>query len=270
MSTAAKPTPKVASSPYKLRYKDDDAIEVGLDEAGRGCLFGRLYVGAVIFSNDITDFADYEGGAEMVSLIKDSKLLTKRRREMAYDFIVENALAYSVAYAEAAEVDALNVLQADLATMHRALDALEVPVERVLVDGDHWRPYKDTEGYAIVDGDAQYLSIAAAGILAKVSRDRWVAEQIVAHPEWHTQYGLGTNMGYGTPAHMKGLKEHGATLEHRRSFAPVAEAMGLPVSASATARRAARSAKKPATTATAAAKAPVAGSGWTGLDEDAI
>jgi ribonuclease HII len=274
MSAAAyssKSTTKVAS-PYKLRYKDDDAIEVGLDEAGRGCLFGRLYVGAVVFSNDVTDFADYEGGAEMVALIKDSKLLTKRRREMAYDFIVENALAYSVAYAEAAEVDALNVLQADLATMHRALDSLEVPVERVLVDGDHWRPYKDTEGYAIVDGDAQYLSIAAAGILAKVSRDRWVAEQIAAHPEWHTQYGLGTNMGYGTAAHMKGLKEHGATLEHRRSFAPVAEALGLPVSAAATARRAARAAAKKPVAATVAAvvKAPVAGSGWTGLDEDAI
>jgi ribonuclease HII len=208
----------------------------------------------------------------MIALIKDSKLLTKRRREMAYDFIVENALAYSVAYAEAAEVDALNVLQADLATMHRALDSLEVPVERVLVDGDHWRPYKDTEGYAIVDGDAQYLSIAAAGILAKVSRDRWVAEQIAAHPEWHTQYGLGTNMGYGTAAHMKGLKEHGATLEHRRSFAPVAEALGLPVSAAATARRAARAAAKKPVAATVAAvvKAPVAGSGWTGLDEDAI
>lgn len=253
-------------SSYKLRYKDDDSVEVGLDEAGRGCLFGRLYVGAVIFGNSLDDFSD---GGEMLSLIKDSKLLTKRRREIAYDYIIENALAYSVAYAEAAEVDALNVLQADLATMHRALDGFDVPIDRVLVDGDHWRPYKDTEGYAIVDGDAQYLSIAAAGILAKVSRDRWVAEQIAAHPEWHTQYSLGTNMGYGTAAHMRGLKEHGATLEHRRSFAPVAEAMGLPISEGARARRAAKK-PKVAVAATSAPVAPVAGSGWTGVEEDAV
>ena len=168
---------------YKLRYKDDDAIEVGLDEAGRGCLFGRLYVGAVVFSNDTDDM--FDNGVALRE-IKDSKLLTKRKRAILYDYIQECALDKSVAYAEAEEVDRLNVLQADLATMHRALDSLIVPVERVLVDGDHWRPYKDTEGYAIVDGDAQYLAIAAAGILAKVSRDRWVEEVVATHPEWNT------------------------------------------------------------------------------------
>jgi len=211
---------------YKLRYNDDYAIEVGLDEAGRGCLFGRLYVGAVVFSNDLEDFFDH--GAAL-NEIKDSKLLSKRKRAILYDYIQECALDKAVSFAEASDVDTLNVLQADLTTMHRALDSLQVPVERVLVDGDHWRPYKDTEGYAIVDGDAQYLSIAAAGILAKVSRDRWIEEVVAEHPDWETRYGLLSNMGYGTAAHMKGIQEHGVTLEHRRSFAPVAAALGLPV-----------------------------------------
>lgn len=212
-------------SDYKLRYTDDDAVEVGLDEAGRGCLFGRLYVGAVVFSNDMEDFFDH--GAALKE-IKDSKLITKRKRAILYDYIQECALDKAVAFAEAEDVDRLNVLQADLSTMHAALDSLQVPVERVLVDGDHWRPYKDTEGYAIVDGDAQYLPIAAAGILAKVARDRWIETVVAEHPEWDTYYKLSTNMGYGTAAHMAGLKEYGITSQHRKSYAPVRAALGLP------------------------------------------
>jgi ribonuclease HII len=210
---------------YKLRYKDDDVVEVGLDEAGRGCLFGRLYVGAVVFSNDVDDLFDH--GAALHS-IKDSKLISKRKRDIVYDYIQECALDKAVAFAEADDVDRLNVLQADLTTMHAALDSLIVPPQRILVDGDHWRPYKDSEGYAIVDGDAQYLAIAAAGILAKVEHDRWVQEVVAEHPEWDTQYGLSRNMGYGTAEHMKGLKEYGITSEHRKSYAPVRAAMGLP------------------------------------------
>jgi len=210
---------------YKLRYKEDGAIEVGLDEAGRGCLFGRLYVGAVVFSNEYEDF--FDNGAALKS-IKDSKILTKRKRDILYDYIQECALDKSIAFAEAAEVDEFNVLQADLRCMHRALDALSVPVERVLVDGDHWKPYKDTEGHAIVDGDAQYLAIAAAGILAKVGRDRWMEEVVAANPEWNEKYGFSTNMGYGTATHLKGLSEHGVLADHRRSYAPVRAVLGLP------------------------------------------
>jgi len=210
---------------YKLRYKDDDAIEVGLDEAGRGTLFGRLYVGAVVFSNDMEDF--FDNGVALKE-IKDSKLLSKRKRAILYDYIQECALDKAVAFAEAEEVDQLNVLQADMTCMHRALDSLQVPVDRVLVDGDHWRPYKDTEGYAIVDGDAQFLSIAAAGILAKVSHDKWIEEVLQAHPDYDDKYGLSTNMGYGTAKHLAGLSAHGATSEHRKSYAPVRTVLGLP------------------------------------------
>ena len=214
----------MSESSYKLRYKADDVIEVGLDEAGRGCLFGRLYVGAVVFSNELEDFFDH--GAELKS-IKDSKLLTKRRRGILYDYVRECALDSATAFAEIDEIDRINILQADLSAMHRALDSLDVPVQRVLVDGDHRRPYKDSEGYAIVDGDAQYLAIAGAGILAKVARDRWVESVVAEHPDWETRYGLSTNMGYGTAAHMKGLSEHGACEQHRRTFAPVRAVLGL-------------------------------------------
>lgn len=210
---------------YKLRYKEDDAVEVGLDEAGRGCLLGRLYVGAVVFSNDIEDF--FDNGAAL-NAIKDSKTLSKRKRDILYDYVQECALDKAVAFAEVAEIDEVNILQADLNCMHRALDSLQVPVERILVDGDHWRPYNDTEGHTIIDGDAQYLSIAAAGILAKVSRDRWIQEIVQTHPDWDTKYGLSTNMGYGTATHMKGISEYGVTEEHRRSYAPVRNALGLP------------------------------------------
>jgi ribonuclease HII len=210
------------SGGYKLRYKADDTIEVGVDEAGRGCLFGRLYVGAVIFSNDTDDM--FDNGAAL-NQIRDSKLLSKRKRDILYDYIQECALETSVAYVTAKEIDEENVLQADFTAMHRALDSFSVPFERILVDGNHWRPYKDTEGHAIVDGDAQYLSIAAAGILAKVSRDRWVQDMVALHPEWDEHYGLSTNMGYGTAKHMSGIQEHGITTEHRRSFAPVRAVM---------------------------------------------
>jgi ribonuclease HII len=224
---------------YALAYKNDDAVEVGIDEAGRGCLFGRLYVGAVVFAKDEEDFFDH--GAALKT-IKDSKVLTERRRAILYDYIQECALDKSVAFAEAAEVDEHNVLVADLRCMHRALDALTVPVDRILVDGDAWRPWKnaagqEVEAHVIVDGDASFLSIAAAGILAKVSKDRWIAEVCAENPELNERYNLLKNKGYGTAAHMKGLSEFGATAEHRRSFAPVRAALGLPVEPKKTAKK---------------------------------
>ena len=210
---------------YALSFKQDDAIEVGIDEAGRGCLFGRLYVGAVVFPKQMEDFFDH--GATLQT-IRDSKTLTERKRNILYDYIQEAAIDKAVAFVESTDVDTYNVLQADLRCMHQALDALTVPIDRILVDGDHWKPWNDIEAHTIVDGDASYLNIAAAGILAKVSRDRWIAEVCEEHPEWNEQYGLLKNKGYGTPAHMRGIQEHGVTAQHRRSYAPVARALGLP------------------------------------------
>ncbi len=215
---------------YSLSFKPDNNVEVGIDEAGRGCLFGRLYVGAVVFAKDMDDFFDH--GAALAT-IRDSKTLTARKRAILYDYIQEAALDKAVAFAEVDEIDTHNILQADLRCMHRALDALTIPVDRILVDGDHWKPWRgadgrDVEAHTIVDGDASYMSIAAAGILAKVARDNWVAEVCATHPEWDERYGLLSNKGYGAPAHMRGIQLHGVTDEHRRSYAPVARALGLP------------------------------------------
>jgi ribonuclease HII len=216
---------------YNIHFSGDDAVEVGIDEAGRGCLFGRLYVGAVVFPKEMDDFFD-QGAA--LQQIKDSKTISERKRGILYDYIQECALDKAVTFAESTEVDEYNVLVADLRTMHRALDALTVPVDRILVDGDAWKPWRNESGqvvesHIIVDGDASYLSIAAAGILAKVSRDRWIEEVCAEHPEWDAKYNLLKNKGYGTAAHLKGLSEHGVTEQHRRSYAPVRQVMGLPV-----------------------------------------
>ena len=215
--------------PYALSFKPDSHVEVGLDEAGRGCLFGRLYVGAVVFAKDEEAFFDH--GATL-NTIRDSKTISPRQRAILFDYIHEAALDKAVAFAESTEVDEFNVLQADLRCMHRALDTLTIPVDRLLVDGDHWKPWRgadgrDVEAHTLVDGDATYLSIAAAGILAKVAHDEWIAEVCAVHPEWNEHYGLLSNKGYGTAAHMRGIQLHGVTEQHRRSFAPVAKALGL-------------------------------------------
>ena len=211
---------------YKLRFTEDDKVEVGLDEAGRGCLFGRLYAAAVVFPNELDTFFDHGAG---LKAIKDSKKLSERKRNILFDYIDEAAIETSVSFAEVDEIDRINILQADMAAMHRALDTLTVPIQRILVDGDQWKPWKGVEAHKVIDGDASYLAMAAAGILAKVSRDRWVEEQVVAHPEWETHYGFASNKGYGTAQHMRGIQTHGVTSEHRTSFAPVRAVLGLPL-----------------------------------------
>lgn len=211
---------------YKLRHTEDDKVEVGLDEAGRGCLFGRLYTAAVALPNEMDTFFDHGAG---LKAIRDSKKLSERKRAILFDYIDEAAIETSVSFAEVEEIDRVNILQADIAAMHRALNAMTVPIQRILVDGDYWKPWKGVEAHTIVDGDASYLAIAAAGILAKVSRDRWVEEQVVAHPEWETRYGFASNKGYGTGTHMRGIQTHGVTAQHRTSFAPVRKVLGLPL-----------------------------------------
>ena len=216
----------------KRTWIDDGLVEVGLDEAGRGSLWGRLYVGAVILSPE--DEAYFDNGVALRQ-ITDSKKLTPRRRAVLADFIRECAIESVVAWAEPAEIDEVNILQADMSAMHRALDSLETPFQRILVDGDCWRPWSapgsDGDGgpvpaVKVVDGDASCLSIAAASIMAKEAHDAWVRAEVAARPELDERYGLGRNMGYGTAAHMEGLRLHGVDSLHRRSFAPVRAALG--------------------------------------------
>jgi ribonuclease HII len=213
----------------KRTWINDGLVEVGLDEAGRGSLWGRLYVGAVIMSPE--DEAYFDNGVTLRQ-ITDSKKLTPRRRAVLADFIRENAIEATVAWAEPAEIDAVNVLEADMAAMHRALDSLETPFQRILVDGDCWRPWipdgssEAVPAITIVEGDAMCLSIAAASIMAKEAHDAWVREEVAARPELDERYGLSRGMGYGTAAHLEGLKAHGADVLHRRSFAPVRAVCG--------------------------------------------
>lgn len=208
----------------KRQWVDDGLVEVGLDEVGRGSLWGRLYVGAVIMSPE--DEAYFDNGVALRQ-IKDSKKLSPRRRAILADYIKENAIETVVGWSEPEEIDRLNILRADMAAMHRALAELQTPFQRILVDGDKWIPYTNSEtnelvpAITIVKGDAASLLIAAASILAKEAHDDWVRELVAAEPALHERYGLGSNMGYGTATHLAGLTEWGAHALHRRSFAPV-------------------------------------------------
>lgn len=202
----------------------DDLVEVGLDEVGRGSLWGRLYVGAVIMSPD--DEAYFDNGS-LLRQIKDSKKLSPRKRAILADYIKETAIEAVTAWSEPEEIDCLNILHADMAAMHRALGSLQTPFQRILVDGDKWTPYTDAvsgetvPAINIVKGDSVSLTIAAASILAKEAHDEWVREVVAAEPELNERYGLSSNMGYGTATHMTGLEKWGAHALHRRSFAPV-------------------------------------------------
>ncbi len=185
-------------------------LVAGVDEAGRGPLAGPVVAAAVILDerNPIRGLAD-------------SKLLSPRKREALYDEIQARALCCSVALASVAEIDNLNILQATLLAMHRAVQGLRLRPHRVVVDGNR-APVLDMLVKAIVKGDAKVQAISAASILAKVHRDRLCLELHAAHPG----YGFDAHKGYPTPAHLLALQQHGACPAHRRSFAPVKAVCG--------------------------------------------
>jgi ribonuclease HII len=205
-------------------------VEVGVDEAGRGCLAGPVFAAAVVWPAPGTERAAsaLSRPAEL-ALVRDSKRLSAAQRRRAAEFVREHAVAWSVASCSAAEVDRLNILRASQAAMHKALDAVfastscEPEPEAILVDGSVFRAYISQRSDAfvphacIVGGDNQYLSIAAASILAKKHRDAHVVEDM--HPR-HPQYSWERNKAYGTAEHMQAMRVHGLSPEHRLSFAP--------------------------------------------------
>ncbi len=180
----------------------------GVDEAGRGPLAGPVVAAAVI----LDELAPIRG-------LNDSKLLGARVRERLFDEIRAKALCCSIAQASVAEIDTLNILQATLLAMRRAVDGLRLRPHKVLVDGNRL-PLLTMPAEAIVRGDAIVQAISAASILAKVHRDRLCLELHAQHP----QYGFDGHKGYATPAHLAALRAHGACVQHRRSFAPVRKA----------------------------------------------
>lgn len=185
-------------------YNKEGLVEAGCDEAGRGCLAGSVYAAAVIFP------PDYENAE-----LNDSKKLTAKRRYALREVIERDALAWAVGVVTPEEIDEINILNASILAMHRALDQLKVRPEFVIVDGNRFKPYRDVPSETIVKGDGKYLSIAAASILAKTYRDDYMHELHKQYP----YYGWDRNAGYPTKAHREGIALHGLTPVHRRTFA---------------------------------------------------
>ncbi|PPE67630.1 ribonuclease HII [Caldimonas caldifontis] len=197
-----------AAEQLPLRW-DGPGLTAGVDEAGRGPLAGPVVAAAVI----LDDQAPVAG-------LADSKQLTALKRERLYDEIRAKALCCCIAVASAEEIDRLNILQATLLAMRRAVEGLRLKPARVLVDGNRL-PVLKVPAEAIVKGDAKIAAISAASILAKVHRDRLCEALHLAYP----QYGFATHKGYPTPEHLAALRQHGPCPHHRRSFAPVREAL---------------------------------------------
>lgn len=186
---------------------DTPGLVAGVDEAGRGPLAGPVVAAAVILDE-----------LQPIKGLADSKVLSARRRETLFDEIRAKALCCCIAEASAAEIDELNILQATMLAMRRAVEGLRLKPAKVLVDGNRI-PVLKVPAEAIVKGDAKVKAISAASILAKVHRDRLCQALHEAHP----QYGFDGHKGYPTPEHLAALRQHGACPAHRRSFAPVRE-----------------------------------------------
>jgi len=181
----------------------DHLTEAGCDEAGRGCLAGSVYAAAVILPPDYTN-----------DELNDSKKLTEKKRYLLRSQIQHDALAWAVGVVTPEEIDKINILNASILAMHRALDQLSVRPEAVIIDGNRFKPYQGLPYTTIVKGDAKYLSIAAASILAKTYRDDYMNELAQRYP----QYGWQENKGYPTRQHREAIRQWGVTPLHRKSY----------------------------------------------------
>lgn len=220
--------PKRLVVPLEKWFDDDSSIEIGIDEVGRGPMLGRVYSAAVILPKD--DIFDH-------SEMKDSKRFSSEKKitEVA-EYIKEHAIAWGVGYVDESVIDEINIRQATFRAMHMAIrecfqtfseQDIETISFHLLVDGSDFKPYMVMKGEyglmqiphtTIVGGDNKYTSIAAASILAKVARDEYINKLCEDNPILNERYGILKNKGYGTATHMVGIKEHGITKYHRKSF----------------------------------------------------
>lgn len=184
-------------------YYEQGRVEAGCDEAGRGCLAGSVYAAAVILPPDYHN-----------ERLNDSKKLTARQRYALRQDIERDAVAWAVGVVTPQEIDQINILNASILAMHRALDQLQVRPEAIIVDGNRFKPYQDLPHTTIVKGDGKYLSIAAASILAKTYRDDEMIRLAQEYPDYDWQH----NMGYPTRKHREAIRQHGVTPYHRRTF----------------------------------------------------
>lgn len=188
------------------------SVTAGLDEAGRGCLAGPVYAAAVILPDGFHH-----------PMLTDSKQLTAKKRNLLREVIEKEALAWSVASITPSEIDEINILQASIRAMHRAIDNLSIKPSLLLIDGHRFNPYPDIPHRCEIKGDARFDCIAAASILAKTHRDEYLAKLHDLHPE----YEWIRNKGYPTRAHRRAILQHGITRYHRKSFRLVDEQLEL-------------------------------------------
>ena len=186
-----------------LSCMNPDVIEAGCDEAGRGCLCGPVSCAAVILPPDFS-----------CEDINDSKKLSEKKREALRTLIEEKALAWAVVMVSPEEIDRINILNASILGMQRALEQLSIQPQHILVDGNRFKPFKDIPYTTVVKGDGKYMSIAAASILAKTHRDEYMRRLASKYPG----YGWEINKGYPTKAHREAIVRLGPTLHHRKTF----------------------------------------------------
>ncbi len=203
---------------YNLKcYQEPNRIEIGIDEAGAGTFFGYLFIAGVILPNDF----DERMKQDKKVIIRDSKKMSQKQRDYAFDFIKNNALEWNVVFKTNEEVDELNILQARLQGFHDVIRTMNNRPDKILVDGDKFLKYNDDKGFipheCVIEGDNTYLSIAAASILAKTYQMRHI-EELVEKNNIFRNYDIQNNHGYGTKRHLAAIEEFGVTPYHRLSF----------------------------------------------------
>ena len=198
-------------------YYIKGVVEAGCDEAGRGPLAGSVFAAAVILDPNLIDNKQHH---EWLSLLNDSKQLTDKQRMYLRPMIEQNAQAWAVVEVTAEEIDQINILNASIMGMQRALAKLSVTPQHIIVDGNKWKPYipegqvMEIPARTVVKGDGKYLSIAAASVLAKTYRDEYMLRLHEQYPQYHWD----TNMGYPTKAHYEAIQQYGITPYHRKTF----------------------------------------------------
>lgn len=200
----------------QFTFGSGDGVQAGVDEAGRGCLLGPVFVAAVVWPRNKT--------SGLAAFIKDSKKLSAKKREELRYYIEAEAVDFSVSSVPNEEIDSINILNATMKGMHLALDGLlnVDHIDHILVDGDRFISYTNKAGLhvphtCIIGGDNKYVSIAAASILAKVYHDEWIRDLLCRHPSMSI-YSLHKNQGYGVKTHIDAIHAHGISSYHRKSF----------------------------------------------------
>ena len=195
----------------------EGVIEAGCDEAGRGPLAGSVFAAAVVIDPNLVEKEEHQ---EWLAMLNDSKQLTDKQREYLRPLIEQHADAWAVVEVTAEEIDRINILNASIIGMQRALNRLTLRPQHIIVDGNKWKPYipegevMEIPARTVVKGDGKYLSIAAASVLAKTYRDEYMMKLHQQYPQYHWD----TNMGYPTKAHYEAIRQYGITTYHRKTF----------------------------------------------------